>query len=168
MSVESPLYYPCCVQFNGEARFVAWYSGDPDGFLREPGGRLVVADAADALQVPLEVVEPVRYDFDHIRSWCKRPGAGGVDCRAFLDAWNFLDDLAGLYAGADTAHTRLSRSAAEVYDKLFWGNNNPAVTPPGERFDPSWSPEELATIRGVFESGLDLLAAELAGIARYR
>jgi hypothetical protein len=107
----------------------------------------------------------VEYDFDRIRAWCGAPDAAGVDCRAFLDAWNFLDDLTGLHAAADTPHTRLSRAAGGVYDKLFWGNNFAAVTPPGERFDPSWSPEELATMRGVFESGLSVLAAELAGLA---
>jgi hypothetical protein len=160
--VEAPLYYPCRVQLDGVTRFVAWYSADLDGFLRDPGGRLGVADTVDALRVPLAAAEPAGYDFDRIRAWCSAPTAGGVDCPRFLDAWNFLDDLTGLHAGTVTPHTRLSRAAAGVYDKLFWGNNLPAVTPSGERFQPSWSPEELSAIRRVFESGLCVLAAELA------
>jgi hypothetical protein len=163
--VEAPKYYACRVRLDGVARFVAWYTADLDGFLRDPDGRLVVTDTAEALGVPLAAAEPVGYDFDRIQVWCAAPDATGVDCRAFLDAWNFLDDLAGLHAGADTPHKRLSREAAGVYDKLFWGNNLPAVTPPGERFEPSWSPTELAAIRRVFESGLGVLAAELAGSA---
>jgi hypothetical protein len=154
------------VRLDGEARFVAWYTADLDGFLRVPDGRLVVVDTPEALGVPLVVPEPVGYDFDRIRVWCAAPDAGGVDCRAFLDAWNFLDDLTGLHTGADTPHTRLSRGAAGVYDKLFWGNNLPAVTPAGARFEPSWSPEELAALRRVFESGLCALATELAGSAQ--
>lgn len=161
--MKSPQYYPCCIQLDGKSVFVAWYSADVDGLLREPNGRLVVVNAVDALTVPLEVVEPVKYDFDHIRSWCFKTDPGGVDCELFLDAWNFLDDLTGLHTGVDTAHTRLSRSAAGEYEKLFLGNNLPAVTPLGERFDPTWSPEELATICAVFESGLGVLTAELAG-----
>jgi hypothetical protein len=160
--MEARQYYPCEVQLDGVTRVVAWYSDDRDGFLRDAGGRLVVADDADALGVPLEEAEPVRYDFDLIRAWCAAPNAAGVDCREFLNAWNFLDDLTGLHTKADMPHTRLSRAAAGEYDKLFWGNNLPAVTPPGERFEPTWSPEELAAIRGVFESGLGVLAAELA------
>jgi hypothetical protein len=153
------------VRLDGVARFVAWYTADLDGFLRAPDGRLVVVDTVKALGVPLVGPEPVGYDFDRIRAWCAVPDATGVDCQAFLDAWNFLDDLTGLHAGADTPHTRLSREAAGVYDKLFWGNNLPAVTPPGARFEPSWSPEELAALRRVFESGLCALATELAGSA---
>jgi hypothetical protein len=80
-----------------------------------------------------------------------------------LDAWNFLDDLAGMHVGADTPYARLSRGAAECYDRLFWGNNLPAVTPPGERFEPVWSAEELIKIRRVLAAGLVILAAELRG-----
>src|SRR5262245_6024103 len=109
MRMEGPRYYPCRVQLDGDTRLVAWYSDDLDGFLRDPRGRLVVAEAAEALGVPLEVAEPVGYDFDRIRAWCAAPDAAGVDCRAFLDAWNFLDDLTGLHAGAETPHARLSR-----------------------------------------------------------
>jgi hypothetical protein len=160
-------YYPCRVQLDGEATFVAWYTADLDGFLRDPRGRLVTAATPEALGVPLEVAEPVGYDFDRIRAWCAAPEAAGVDCRAFLDAWNFLDDLTGMPVGAHTPYTQRSRAAADSYDKLFWGNNLPAVTPPDKRFIPSWSPEELVAIRGVFEVGLCVLAEELGGRAQH-
>ncbi len=170
--MEAPRYYACRVHLNGDTAFVAWYSAEPDGFLRDTAGRLVavltpegLAEATRARGVVLETAEPAGYDFDRVRAWCAAPDAAGVDCRAFLDAWNFLDDLTGMHAGAATPHTRLSRAAAGVSDRLFWGANFPAVTPPGERFEPSWSPAELAAIRGVFESGLDVLAAELGGSA---
>lgn len=78
----------------------------------------------------------------------------------FLNAWNFLDNLASLHEGADSAFNRLSHEAA-CYDKLFWGNNLPAITPAGEFYRPSWRDEELAEIRSVFEAGLDLLNDEL-------
>ncbi len=163
--MEVPRYYPCRLLLDGETKFVAWYTADLDWVLRDPRGRLLVADTVRELCVRLEVAEPVTYNFEQIRAWCAKPEAAGVDCREFLDAWNFLDDLTGLHAGADTSYTRLSRAAADQYDKLFWGNNLPAVTPLGMRFDPSWSPEELAAMRGVFEAGLRVLAAELAGSA---
>jgi hypothetical protein len=158
-------YYPCRVRLDDETRFVAWYTADLDGFLREPDGRLVVVGSVAALPVPLASAEPVGYDFDRIRAWCADPAAAKVDCRAFLDAWNFLDDLTGLHAEADTPYTRLSRTSADVYDKIFWANNLPAVTPPGQRFVPSWSWLELVTIRQLFESGLVVLADELRGSA---
>lgn len=159
--MAAPRHYVCRVQLDGETKFVAWYTADHDGFARAPDGRLVVADGPESLGVPLEDAEPMEYDFDRIQAWCACPNAAGVDCRAFLNAWNFFDDLTGSHIGIDSPYTRLSKGAGGSYDKLFWGNNLPAVTSPGERFDPTWSPEELAAISHVFEAGLRVLAAEL-------
>jgi hypothetical protein len=161
--MEARSYYPCRIQFNGQAKLVAWYSADRDGFLRDPDGRLVVVDTAEALGVTLEVSDVVDYDFDRIRAWCSAPKAASVDCQTFLNAWNFLDDLTGLHTGEKSLHVQLSRSAGNVYDKLFWGNNVPAITPPGEQFVPQWSNEDLELMRNVFQSGLAVLDAELAG-----
>jgi hypothetical protein len=105
--------------------------------------------------------EPVEYDFDRIRAWCAAPDVARVDHAAFLDAWNFLNDLAGLHDGADTPYTRLSRGAAECSDKLFWGCTLPAVTPPRERFEPAWQADELIEIRLVLEASLELFESEL-------
>ena len=153
------------MRLDGVDLFVIWYTADSDGFVRAPGGRVVVADTAEALGVASASALPAAYDFDRVQAWCDYPNAAGLDCRAFLDAWNFLDDLTGLPAGADTPYTRLSRAAVGCYDKLFWGTNLPAVTPPGGRFDPAWTPAELAAIRSVFTAGLPVLRAELAGNA---
>ena len=166
--METPRHYACRVRLDGDAVFVVWSSAEQDGFLRDSGGRLVaartptaLADAARTLGVTLVNAGPADYDFDHIRAWCAAPTAEGVDCPAFLDAWNLFDDLAGLHAGADTPYTRLSRAAAGCYDRLFRGNNLPAVTPPGEHFDPAWCAEDLAAIRDVMLAGLELLTTEL-------
>jgi hypothetical protein len=119
--------------------------------------------AAQARGITLEPTRPVDYDFDRIRRWCADPDAAGVDCSTLLNAWNFLVDLSGLPTEADTPFLRLSRASIDCYNKLFWGNNLPAVTPPGERFDPVWTLEELAELSRVFEAGLRILEAELGG-----
>lgn len=164
------LYFPCRVRLNGAEVFVIWYEDERDGFVRLPDGKLLVAGSWDALgvkarkvSVPLEPEARTDYDFDGLRVWCRTLTAQGVECRLFLDAWNFFDDLADLHTAPDTQYARLSRTAAGCYDKLFWGNNLPSVTPPGERLDPSWSREELAAVGRVFEAGLGCLVAELAG-----
>jgi len=168
LSMDDRLYYPCRVQFGGAAVFVVWYTDSLDGFVRDDAGRLLTALTLDGLEtragtrgIRLAVAEQADYDFDRIRAWCAAPDAAGVDCPAFLNAWNFLDDLAGLHGGADTPYTRLSRGAASCYERLFWGCNLPAVTPPGKRFDPTWSASELDEIRRVLEAGLDALGSEL-------
>jgi hypothetical protein len=166
--MEAARHYTCQLRLDGEMAFVVWYSGERDGFLRDAGGRLLtactleaLAAAAQARGIGLEDAEPSIYDFDRINTWCAAPNAAGVDCQAFLDAWNLFDDLAGLHTGADNPYARLSRETAGCYDRLFWGNNLPTVTPPGEQFEPVWSAEELIEIRRVLAAGLVLLATEL-------
>src|SRR5262245_53502678 len=85
--VESRVYYCCRVRVNTGQVFVAWSAGEPDGFLRDAAGRLLVARSAEelaALTRAREVIpargEPADYDFDGIRQWCAAPEEAGVDC----------------------------------------------------------------------------------------
>ena len=166
--MEDRVHYLCRVQLNGFVVFVVWYSGERDGFVRDAAGRLRAACTPEALTATAGIgdvlfgsEEPADYDFDRIRAWCAAPDQAGIDFAAFLNTWNFLDDLAGLPEGAEAPYTRLSRDAAACYDKLFWGSNLPAVTPPGERFEPEWRANALAEVQMVLEAGLDLLESEL-------
>jgi hypothetical protein len=156
---------------NGADTFVLWYQDERDGFVRDPDGQLLAARSLEALasaasELGLSLVQdgPSLYDFDKLREWCVRTEAAGVDCAAFLNAWNFFDDLARLHEDRQWDYAKLSQRASQTYDKLFWGNNLPSVTPPGERFTASWSAEELEEIRLVMEAGLRLLKAELAAV----
>ena len=162
------LYFPCDLRINGVNTFVVWYEDDRDGFVRRPDGQLLHAlsleeltSAASEMGLSLVPHKPVRYDLDQLREWCVGAEAAAVDCPAFLNAWNLFDDLAQLHDRCDSDYGKLSRGAAETYDKLFWGNNLPSVTPPGKQFTPAWSAEELEEIRRVMEAGLRLVEAEL-------
>jgi hypothetical protein len=170
--VGGRLHYCCSVRLNDIQAFVAWYSDEPDGFVRDLAGRLVTATTPEALTsvgrllgIALVDQEPADYDFDRIGAWCADPEEAGLDCPEFLNAWNFFDDLAGLHGGADSPFIRLSRGASDCYDKLFWGCNLPAVTPPGRHFEPAWSVEEVAQIQRVMQAGLRLLEAELGTVS---
>jgi hypothetical protein len=166
--LENRRHYVCRVRFNTAIAFVVWYSGDSGGCLRDDDGKLLAAHNLGALasgiadrDVILADSDPSDYDFDRIRCWCATPVAAEIDCSAFLDAWNFFDDLGALSAAADTPYTRESHAAIACYDKLFWGANIPALTPPGARFEPVWRADELTAIRRVMEAGLVLLHSEL-------
>jgi hypothetical protein len=162
-------YYPCQVLLHGTATFLIWYAAEQDGFAIDGKGRLVTAAdlesllvRAHAMNITFRETRPAQYNFDVILSWCARPAPAGVDCKAFLDVWNFLDDLAATDEEKHESWIRLSRAADNCYDKLFWGNNLPAVTPPGEHFVPTWRLDELATIRDVLRTGVERLEQELA------
>jgi hypothetical protein len=152
---------------NGVDTFVLWYQEEREGFVRRPDGQLLaacsledLASAAAEMGLPLVHDEPARYDFDQLREWCVRAESADVDCPVFLDAWNFFDDLARLHEDCQSDYAKLSRRASQSYDKLFWGNNLPSMTPPGKRFTPTWSAEELEGIRLVMEAGLRIVEAE--------
>ncbi len=55
----------------------------------------------------------------------------------------------------------LEKTARDIYQKVFWGNNLPAVTPAGKGFDPTWSEEDLIGIKAVLETGLSLFVSNL-------
>jgi hypothetical protein len=95
---------------------------------------------------------PIEYDFDSLARWCEQPSAETIDCSEFLNAWNMLGD-------AGTLPTR--DLGKRVYDKLFWGNNLPAVTPPGETYIPEWSLEEVRKLQSILRSPIDRLHAKL-------
>ena len=101
--VKARLYYKCRLRLKATVMFVIWYTDDRDGFVRDEGGRLLVAqtaaalaEAAKAQEIDLVKNETAEYDFDRIRAWCLAPDSAGIDYSGFLNAWNFFDDLAGL------------------------------------------------------------------------
>ncbi len=94
-------YFVCLVRLDGTDAFVVWYSDKRDGFVYDAAGVLLsartledVAAAASERGITLSPDEVAEYDFDRIAEWCSIPNADGVDCPAFLNAWNFLDDVA--------------------------------------------------------------------------
>ncbi len=168
--MEPLCHYRCRVRHRDQLIFVVWRSNEHDDFLRDANGHLLTAPDLESLAATMralglqwEEVEPIEYDFDRIREWCAAPDAAGVDCPAFLNAWNFFDDLSRSLAGTDTPYGRLSRNAEERYDRLFWGSNLPAMTPSGCRFGAVWSAEDLSEIRLVMLAGLKLVETELRG-----
>lgn len=151
-------YYLCRLQLGGHW-FVIWFTNDHDGLLHDSNGRLLAFSTADAalthaakLGVMVEPDPPIEYDFDSLARWCEQPSAETIDCSEFLNAWNMLGD-------AGTLPTR--NLGKRVYEKLFWGNNLPAVTPPGETYTPEWSLEEVRELQSILKSPIDRLRAEL-------
>jgi hypothetical protein len=143
-------YFACHVRLNDSDAFVIWYQDERDGFIRQPDERLVVAksiedleEAAARIGSALAWEQPTEYDFDRLRDWCRHPSAETVECAAFLNAWNFFDDLARIHENPHSSYANLSRKAAPTYDRLFWGNELPSVTPPDERYCPDWSADDL-------------------------
>lgn len=157
------------VTLDGVARLLLWHDdfdddAAVDGLVLDERGRLVTfADleavrahaVAHALELCEGELEP--NDLDALATWLAEPGADSVDPSAFLQAWNLFIDLRSSIAGRNTI--RDPDGARRIYDKLFWANNIPAVTPPGERFDPEWTAIDVAELKRVLGDGLALFRA---------
>ena len=161
-------YYACQLLLNSVDTFVIWYSDGLDGFVVTPEGYLVAANSSENLVMiaanlglKLEHQKITVYDFDSLLAWCQAPASEGVHATMFLNAWNFFDDLTGLQANLESRYVFLSRQASYIYEKLFYGNNLPSITPIGEHYIPSWSNDELIEMRLVFMAGLDHLKKKL-------
>ena len=104
----------------------------------------------------IEIVneEPLLHDLDLIKEWLRQPDRH-IDCRAFLAAWNLFTDVANGIAMAFTGRQK-DKLTRRIYDKLFFGNNLPAVTPPNEYYIPQWSAAEQARVVAVMTQGLQL------------
>lgn len=53
------------------------------------------------------------------------------------------------------------QKADKCYDKLFYGNNLPSVTPPGEHYSPHFDDHEQRVIHEILDRGRVILASHL-------
>src|SRR5262245_484055 len=84
-----------------------------------------------------------------------------VDCDEALAAWNLFGDVARSIHGASGVFEGLDRQFGKIYEKLFWGNNLPSITPEGCHFDPEWSSEEITALAAVLGAGLEMFRASV-------
>jgi hypothetical protein len=103
---------------------------------------------------------PAVCDFDKVAAWCGSPTAGSIEPTAFLNAWNMLEDAHGFRLEVPL-HDVSSQRAGKIYDKLFFANNLPAVTPRGASYEPIWSEAEIELLSRIYRFGLAELRASI-------
>lgn len=160
-------FYILDYRLDGMVSHLIWLSNDTDGVVLDGDGKIPafrelpeLRGFAAHLGLTLQAHEPGSkpVDLDEVKRWLEAPKAG-ITCEVFLGSWNLFDDVAR--SVRDSEFMRLSKEASGVYDKLFWGSNLPAVTPPGEHFEPVWSNQEEATLRQVLVRGMTVLRRHL-------
>ena len=151
-------YYHLSYRLDAIDAYLIWFSNDQDGLITEPDGtvpsfpdHISLLAYASAHHLAIDPMPPVPHDLDAIVSWLRRPLLGDIDCDNVLSVWNLFGDLARSVGGSfDRDHKRSRR----IYEKLFWGNNLPAVTPPGKHYTPIWSDEERLILQEILKEGL--------------
>jgi len=165
------LSYPVWIRFNGCDRALIWQTDDgtqvtdedTDGVL-VLDGKIVTAPTSEALTtvaarhgLELEDSDGGVQVLDDVEELLELP-ATEETCAQVLDAWNLFADI------ARSVSATLNDTGDEwqkCYDKLFFGNNLPSVTPVGEHYRPYFTAEEQRRIRDVFIRGRAILATHL-------
>src|ERR1019366_6100427 len=139
-------------------RYVLWFTGEIDGVLTDGDGHIAAFLSAKAatifandrkLQVAPESSALV--DLRWIQENSLTPD--NIDSVNALNAWNFFADVAASLPDKGAPFIAQDRRLNATYDKLFWGNNLPSVTPAGECYEPAWSGEEVVEMQALLRYG---------------
>jgi hypothetical protein len=164
-------YFLLPFRLDGLNRHVIWFQNDVDGVITTHNKRIVTfetQDDATNYAVGSNIALTPRVDENLELDWLV-DGAdfstGDIDCRRTLLAWNFFADVAASLGAKASDFLAKDRKPSKTYDKVFWGNNLPAVTPDGEHYVPSWSTEEIEEIKSILVAGLMLFISNLQDVS---
>jgi hypothetical protein len=160
-------YFILWYRLNAEDRYAIWMSGDKDSMAVSADGFIPIFANTDILRryaalcnFQLVKEKPIMLDLDWLANW-KRMKTGSVDCPEALAAWNLFGDVANSLGERGMQFLELDSQEhfRKIYNKLFWGNNLPAMTPPGCEYIPEWSSDEIHSLGELLTIGLDLFAS---------
>jgi hypothetical protein len=149
---DDVFYYPVKFALGLKETYSLWYSNKNDGFLVNQNKLLSFKSMNELqkyskeksinLQDGLTVVI-----LDAVINWLEGEQKE-IDYELFLNFWNIIADLAysvdeEFYGDKD------ENGVLNIYNKLFYGSNLPAVNTGKEHFVPEWDAEELEILTKV-------------------
>jgi hypothetical protein len=154
-------YYPFLFVVDKKEYYCIWYSDDKDGFFTE-NNQIKVFDTEKMLfdyakENKIQFMENriTSFSIDYTKSWLTRKNPM-IDSIYFLNFWNHISDLAN--SVGETFYGDLREEVIDmVYNKLFWGNNLPAVTPKGKKYKPIWNGEQRKILVGIAKDGIRII-----------
>ena len=160
-------YFRCLYRLKGEDRYLIWFSDESDGVFADESQRVPTFASSTALEIAFPALvdaelvpeTPILHDLDAVEARCLLDGALVIDCDHFLAAWNLFIDVARSVGDAGATYLASDSALGHEYEKLFFGNNLPAMTPPGEHYTPTWTDDELADIGRHMILGIELFEA---------
>jgi hypothetical protein len=157
-------YYICWYRLDGKDSYLIWFSTDEDDgvFVGESNlspsfdNTAALRNFAKSNKIKLKKEEPLLIDLDIVKNWLKGTENKVKDYNPFLNAWNLFEDIS-----VSTNEDFHKNRNYDIYERIFWGCNIPAVTPEGESFTPNWTKKELKIIREIMNSGLKIFAEKI-------
>jgi hypothetical protein len=164
--MEERRYYICCVKLNHSNIYLIWYSDESDGIVLGEDKKLLtfsnqklLRSFAEKQKIKLQKVGAALHNMDIVQTWLWNP-TRRIDCFEFLLAWNLFTDVS-TSLNENFKGNRKSIIRNMVYDKLFFGNNLPSITPVGKKYFPKWSLIEIAVLSSILKDGLRILKNNL-------
>jgi hypothetical protein len=157
----SETWYPLALRVGGRTLFLLWDSDDwaLNRVLADAGRVVSFSDEESAREYALAenlTLAPKEelhlHDLDSAVCWLEADA--GPDCSLLLAIWNLAGDVA---RSVNEPFEDRGEGLDEVYNKLFFGNNLPSMTPPGEQYNPQWTEDELGLLRARIEMAVDLI-----------
>lgn len=124
------------VIIEGKSHFFNWIDDDENEYIENDNGLFISYDKTECES---------SFDVDEA---LEELSNDTVDESSILNIINLMTDF-----GFNTKKLFPN----EVYDKLFWGNNLPSVTPEGKHYTPKWSKNEIAFLENGIKKFFDIL-----------
>ncbi|GMA99475.1 hypothetical protein [Pelosinus sp. IPA-1] len=154
MNNNERCYYSVKFALERKEIYSLWYSGKNDGFLIDQNKILSFKSMNELRQYAIEKNINLQDEhtvviLDLAINWLRRRDRE-INCRYFLDFWNIVADLAHsvneeFYGDKD------NNGILEIYNKLFYGSNLPAVKKEKDVFFPQWDEVELEILTKVID-----------------
>jgi hypothetical protein len=148
---------------NHNNHFCLWYTDELDGFEVEDNRLIWFKQENNMKKFCYEKNisfsdEVISFDIEQLSAMIKyKPEE--FDCKLILDMWNIFSDVSKSvnqhFIGDDDM-------AYNIYSKIFYGNNLPAINTSGKKYIPLWNKEELETIYEILYQGISILESALA------
>ena len=163
--MEQEFAYIVRLTFRNRPHFLLWQEGlsGPDSFILLPNTslflmastkqRLLENAAKFGLIVSTQRTESLDVDkvFKVLHDLHAEARVMQSRCELLLFAWNMFQDMDfSIKANPSKLSTTKKNILHKAYEKLFWGNNLPSVTPQGQSYHPMFSAIELKYVREFF------------------
>ncbi|REJ95962.1 MAG: hypothetical protein DWQ29_01270 [Planctomycetota bacterium] len=144
--------------------FFLWFTDEVDGVVLEAGNLVTFStlqeciDFAETRHLDLGSRESTVVAIDQARDWIEHFETSPVDARVLLNTWNMLEDY---LRSRGSSGESFPLGENDLYEKLFFANNLPSITPSGQKFAPDWSLEEKQRIVAALKQPLSEFHAAL-------
>lgn len=140
--------------FSDGEKYLIWHNDDKGKDVVEiVGSKILVFDTLEkAEEYAGNDCECREYDFSELERFIHSHDKY-FNCKLILDFWNIFNDI--VYSFGEKIPDERTKRSDRCYNKLFWGNNLPAVTPDGCEYEPVFTRKERKNIRRILSYGMN-------------